>query len=183
MAMIPLGYMLKSVAERPDWLKAPAVRLVHSVSGCVSEDVADPDPEWRHNGWWFFDTAALVRQVADELGADPGRLTLFYYEAFDREYDHDAGDWLPYERNDDVETAVVPPARSTLRGFDVVSVRHHNQPEHSPLSCNHLAEQLPTNAFCLFDSLDEARVALEAGLFRNAEPGPYRIVAVHTVEG
>ena len=36
--MIPLGYMAKRVFARMDWLEAPQVSRICSVSSCISED-------------------------------------------------------------------------------------------------------------------------------------------------
>jgi hypothetical protein len=53
--MIPAGYMAKRVYKRPDWLKAPHVAEIYSVSGRISEDFADYINYWKHNGYWYFD--------------------------------------------------------------------------------------------------------------------------------
>lgn len=39
--MRPIGYMYKRVAAAPDWLKAPQVKDIYALSGCVSADFAD----------------------------------------------------------------------------------------------------------------------------------------------
>jgi hypothetical protein len=54
--MIPVGYMAKRVCRTPDWLGAPHVIDVYSVSGCISENFADYIQYWRHNGYWLFDS-------------------------------------------------------------------------------------------------------------------------------
>jgi len=69
-----------------------------------------------------------------------------------------------------------------LEGFDVVTFTAGNLPEHSPLSCNGLAENLPTNSHCLFDMFAEAETSLNSGRFEECEPGPYRIFAVFSVD-
>jgi hypothetical protein len=70
----------------------------------------------------------------------------------------------------------------SLRGFDVTTFSLNNSPECSPLSCNSLATSIPVNEHCLFNAFAEAKEALEAGLFENSEPGPYRVFAVYTVD-
>ena len=77
---------------------------------------------------------------------------------------------------------VVEPEKKTLAGFDVVSFSVGNSPECSPLSCNACAEELSTNEHCLFRTFDEARQAIENDRFQGCEPGPYRIVAVYSVD-
>ena len=76
----------------------------------------------------------------------------------------------------------MPPAKRHLEGFDVVSFYARNAPEHSPLSCNSIAEELPTNSHCLFESFDAAVANLNRGVFKTAEPGPYRIFSVYSIE-
>lgn len=182
--MIPLGYMLKSVASpAPHWMGSPGVTAVHSLSGCVSSDFAEYIPLWKHNGWWLFDTPGAVKDAAAELGVATDGLSLFYYEAFDQQYDDDKKSWQPFaaESGGSFTTGVVQPNTATLSGFDVVNFFSQTSPECSPLSCNGLAAALPVNERCLFDSFDEAHAAVESGKFENAEPGPYRIVAVYLV--
>lgn len=179
--MIPLGYMLKTVtAPAPDWMGAPYVTAVHSMSNCVSSDFGDYIPLWRHNGWWLFDTAEKAWSAAEILGRDGDPLELFFYEAFCEQFDDETSSWIPFAP-DEFLTDVVPPQTSTLSGYDVVTFFAGTSPECSPLSCNGLASSSPVNQRCLFDSLSEAQSALESGAFRNTEPGPYRIIAVRLV--
>ena len=56
-----------------------------------------------------------------------------------------------------------------------------NMPECSPLSCNYLARELPTNSHCLLNSFEDAEKNVTNGTFNNSEPGPYRIFAVYSV--
>jgi hypothetical protein len=181
-AMIPLGYMLKRVASpAPDWMGAPYVVEVHSLSGCVSLDLEDYVTIWQHNGWWLFDTADKAREAAAALKIDVGPLRLFYYEAFYRQFNEFSSSWEAFEPHQ-FPTDVVPPQRSELSGFDVVTFFLGTSPECSPLSCNSLAASVPVNRWCLFGTLEGARAALEDGSVRNTEPGPNRIIAVYAVE-
>jgi hypothetical protein len=88
--MIPVGYMFKTVSPRPDWLKAAGVADIYSLSGCVSEYFTDYIDFWKHNGYWRFDSPAIMRDIAAKVGLDLSQMTLFYYEAFDEEFDGDA---------------------------------------------------------------------------------------------
>ena len=180
--MIPLGYMLKQVAATPEWMKAPQVKQVFSVSNCVSRDFADYVPRWRHNGWWLFDSPAALHALAADMHVPVAGLTMFYYEAFEQEYDADKKAWTAIASEPDVPTNVQIPASKHLQGFDVVTFTVHTTPECSPLSCNALAAEIGTNPSCLLDSLERARALLESGAFDNSEPGPFRIVAVYTLE-
>jgi hypothetical protein len=181
--MIPLGYMLKNVASPPpDWMKASAVRAVHSLSNCVSADFSDYIPLWKHNGWWLFDTPGAVKKAAAEEGVSSDKLALFYYEAFDEQYNDEADCWESFGPEASFPTAVVPPISAVLSGYDVVTFYVGTSPECSPLSCNALASELRVNERCLFDSFEEAYAAVAQGKFKDSEPGPYRIVAVYSVE-
>ena len=56
--------MAKKVANKPDWLKAPLVTDVYSVSGCISEDFADYIEYCKHNGYRLFDSPEIICGVA-----------------------------------------------------------------------------------------------------------------------
>jgi hypothetical protein len=180
--MRPLGYLYKKVAKRPDWLKANQVEDIYALSGCISEDFADYVNYWRHNGYWLFDSPEVIESLAQEHSISLEGTCLFYYEAFEKEFDDTIGQWVPYEPENSFETNVRKPVEYHLEGFDVTNFTVHTSPECSPLSCNSLAENIPTNKHCLFNTFDEAKSAVEGGQFENAaEPGPYRIVAVYIV--
>jgi hypothetical protein len=181
--VIPAGYLYKQVAARPDWLGKPDLpQHIYSMSSHISRDFAEYVDLWRHNGFWLFDRPEIIEEIAAELGIGLGGLTCFYYEEHDLQYDMEGGRWLPVKPEEDMPTAVERPVHSTLEGYDIVTFSMGNSPECSPLSCNAMAAEVPVNEKCLFDDFDDARRALESGLFRNAEPGPCRIVAVHTVD-
>jgi len=181
-AMIPIGYLYKQVARRPDWLKADQVDDIYSLSGCESEDFADYINFWRHNGYWLFDSPQIIEALAREQKLSLAGMTLFYYEAFESEYDDKSARWRSYRPVSDFVTKVVPPEGKNLEGFDVTSFSVGTSPECSPLSCNALAETIPTNRHCLFNTFDEARQAIETGQFERCEEGPYRIIAVYRVD-
>jgi hypothetical protein len=178
--LIPAGYMAKRVAARPDWLSADRVKDIYSVSGCISEDFADDISFWQHNGYWFFDSPQAIQRLAQEASIDLAGTTLFYYEAHDRQFDDERDEWTTFEPDGSVRTSVQALAQKVLQGIDVVSVSMGAAPECSPLSCNSLASEVETNEHCLLPALDSAKLLLERGAFRNCEPGPYRIFAVHT---
>ena len=178
--MIPVGYMAKRVAKRAAWLGAPHVTDVYSVSNCVSKDFADYIPFWKHNGYWFFDSPAIIKTVAQENSIALSGATLFYYEAYEREFDGE--NWNSYGPDPSTPTNVVAPRKKELQGFDVVNFTARTSPECSGLSCNSLATELHTNSHCLFDSFEHARDLVGNGAFNNSEPGPYRIFAIYTVD-
>jgi hypothetical protein len=174
--------MYKRVAAAPDFLRALHVADIYSVSCHVSDNFADYIDFWRHNGYWLFDSPAGIRALASKQSISLDGLRLFYYEAYELQYDGETASWVPFEREASFETNVQPPGASTLEGFDVVTFSTGTAPECSPLSCNALAANISTNSHCLLPSLDAAVRALESGGFDNSEPGPYRIIAVYSVD-
>jgi hypothetical protein len=178
--MTPAGYMAKHVEKKPDWLKASQVDDVYSVGSCVSDFFADYVSYWRHNGYWLFDSPEIIRTVAAENSIPLEGMSLFYYEAHEAEFDNDH--WQEFAPDPSLSTNVIPPSRKRLEGFDVVSFSARNIPECCPLSCNSMAEELHTNAHCLFESFVEAETNINKGAFNDCEPGPYRILSVHSVD-
>jgi hypothetical protein len=178
--MIPAGYMAKHVRLRPDWLKAPHVSGVYSVSGCISEDFADYINFWKHNGYWLFNSPAVIKSVAEEHSISLNGTTLLFYEVHAMEFD--GAKWSAFRYQESLETHVVSPEATQLLGFDVVTFYCRTSPEHSPLSCNGLAETIPTNEHCLIRSFEEAESGLNNGQFLKSEPGPYRIMSVHSID-
>jgi hypothetical protein len=178
--MIPHGYMAKHVCKRPDVLNSPEVVDIYSVSNCINDDFADYIGYWKHNGYWLFDSPEVIRTVARENSINVQGAALFYYEGHEMEFDGES--WQSFAPESSFATRVSPPARMRLEGFDVVTFWARNAPEHSPLSCNGLAEELHTNTHCLFDSFDEAETSINTGKFTKCERGPYRIFAVYSVD-
>lgn len=179
--MIPAGYMAKFVADRPEWLEAVGVEDIYSVSGCVSCCFADYYVEWKHNGFWLFDSIDMIRQLAFEKAIDLSNAKFFYYEIYERQFD-DHGDEEAVRTTDlPFATNVSMLETKTLEGFDVVTFYAGAAPECSPLSCNGLAKEHKVNRHCLLGSLEEAIAHLKRGDFKNSEPGPYRIFSVYSV--
>jgi hypothetical protein len=173
--------MYKRIRPAPQWLDAPQVVDVYSLSNHVSEDFADYIDYWGHNGYWLFDSPAAIQALAEEHSIPLDGLKLFYFEAHDVQYDGDAGKWVTFEADSSFETKVQPPRSSTLEGFDVVTFSMGNRPECSPLSCNSVAARVSTNAHCLFPTIEAAIRTIEEGRFNNTEPGPYRVIGVYSV--
>ena len=180
--MIPAGYMAKNVVSRPEWLKAERVADIYSVSNCTSSNFADYINYWKHNGFWFFDSPEVIRQVAKEHSLDLTRTSLFYYEVHELEYDENEGLWESFAPEPSFTTQIIEPKAKNLDGYDVVTFSVRTSPECSPLSCNYLATKVETNPHCLLSSLEQAQQLLEQGKFKNTEPGPYRIFAVYSVQ-
>ena len=179
--MIALGYMAKRIVERPDWLDVPTVRDVYAVSNCISPDFADYTTFWSYNGFWFFDKPSQITRLCAQHGIPLDDLTFVCYEAHPQQFNTNDHTWHDFGPDPEIKTDVSPPISPQLLGFDIVTYSMQNSPECSPLSCNHVAKDVRVNAHCLFDSLDYAIQCLETGVFDNAEPGPMRIVAVHSL--
>ena len=174
--------MYKRIRATPQWLDAPHVVDVYSLSSHVSEDFVDYINYWRHNGYWLFDSPATIHALAEEHSIPLDGLKLFYFEAHDLQYDDASGVWVTFEADSSFETQIQPPGTCTLEGFDVVTFSMGASPECSPLSCNCVATQVATNTHCLFPTFEAAIRAIEEGCFKNTEPGPYRVVGVYSVD-
>ena len=127
-----------------------------------------------------FDSPEIISSIAKEHSIPIEGTLLFYYEAY--EFEFDDGSWLAHSPEGSLPTSIVTPSHKKLEGFDVVSFYARNSPECSPLSCNSMADELPTNAHCLFSSFDEAETNIKNGMFKDCEPGPYRILSVYSVD-
>ena len=180
--MIPVGYMAKWVSTCPEWLQAEGVVDVYSVSACISSDFADYIPYWKHNGYWFFDSPVIIQQLAQKNDIELEGTTLFYYDVHELAFDETQSQWTRFQPEASFPTDVIVPEKKVLEGYDVVTFFAGSSAECSPLSCNALATDTKTNQHCLLFSLEQAQNLLESGMFKNAEPGPYRIFAIYSVE-
>jgi len=179
--VISAGYLAKRIVQPPEWLNAPEVKDIYSVSNCISGDFMDYIKFWRHNGYWFFDNPKVIQTLSLENSVDLDGLTFFYYEVYEKEFDEERKEWMSFE-GEAFPTNVIQPASKEFHGYDVVTFNVGTNPECSPLSCNHLASEIRTNSHCLLESFDKARESLESGKFDRSEPGPFRIFAVYTVD-
>lgn len=179
--MIPVGYMAKRVSIRPELIDAGHVEDIYSVSGCLSEDFADYIDYWKHNGYWFFDSPEIIREISQQHAIDLAGTCVFYYEVYELEFDEAEGRWRPFQPDGAFSTNAIVPSRKSLEGHDVVTFSAGTCAECSPLSCNSLASHVETNRHCLLDSLERAQELLVQGTFRNSEPGPFRIMAVYSI--
>lgn len=187
--MIPAGYLLKRIAPPPGWLPAPHIVDVCSVSGCVNENVVELQKSWLHNGFGLANDPQMLLRAGQAGGAVKDAI-LFYYEVFEQEIESDGWSidptsWRPISRlrSATVETRVEPVPKASaakLLGYDLVV--SNDFLEHSPLSCNSVAVELGANAHCLFDTLDQARRAVDEGGFGGGcEDGVYRIMSVSMI--
>jgi hypothetical protein len=179
--MMPAGYMFKKVISRPAWLEAADIDDIFSLSGCVSGNFTDYINYWKHNGYWLFDSPAVMEKIAEENNLALGGMTPFYYEVFKEEFDENSRRWSAFKPELSFRTNVEEPKWAQLAGYDVATFTAGASPECSPLSCNGLAAGVTVNRHCLFESFEQAKGSLEAGKFDHSGPGPFRIFAVHTL--
>jgi hypothetical protein len=180
--MIPVGYLAKRVFRRPDWHNAADVADLYSVSSCISRDFADYIKYGKHNGYWLFDSPKIIQDLAAEIGIDLAETTLFFYEAYELQIDETSGRWTEISPDSSFPTQVVLPKSKALVGYDIVTYSCGTTAECSPLSCNQLALEVETNQHCLITSFERAKQLIEEGKFHNSEPGPFRILEVHTTD-
>jgi hypothetical protein len=170
-----VGYFPKHVVARPEWLEAPDVVDVHSVSVCVSPGPENWVLKWLHNALGFFDTqeAALAA-----IPAGAPQMTMFAYKVAPIRYDDGKPEEWPWPSIAPAPAPLPPTFRSV--GFDAVSKIQDDVLgfECSPLSCNGLAGAWHANPHCLLDSLELATQAARAFSLGGAEPGPYYVFEV-----
>ena len=180
-SMRPVGYMYKRISLRPEWLGVPSVVDIYSASSCISHDFCDYINYWKHNGYWLFNSPAVMENLAAEHAFSLSDCTLFYYEAYDFQFIQTDRVWAEFFPIEDFVTDVLKPVSPKLEGYDVSTFLCANKPECSPLSCNYLARELTVNRHCLFATLEDAKLAIDGGKFENSESGPLRIFAVYSV--
>ncbi|MEI7177875.1 hypothetical protein [Pectobacterium carotovorum] len=113
--MIPVGYLAKRVALKPDWLNADQVKDIYSVSCCVSDAFCEYIQFWRHNGYWLFDSPEVIYSLAKEEGIDLADTTMFYYEAYEYQYDEEVLEWSLFEPEASFDTDVKIPRQRCCR--------------------------------------------------------------------
>ncbi|MCV6636840.1 hypothetical protein [Candidatus Albibeggiatoa sp. nov. NOAA] len=195
--MIPIGYLPKIIVKKPDCLNAENVIDIYSVGDCISGSFADYIDYWVHNGYWIFNSLEDIQNLVKQEGLSFAGTRMFYYEAYQYEFDQDNQKWLAFFPTQSIPTDVQMPTHKSLAGYDIVTFNRRTNPacsphscdyvalpEHSPLSCNYVAAEsgIVVNKHCLFHTFEEAKEALEMGVFEKAEPGLYRIFAVYTVD-
>ena len=177
-----IGYFARPAMARPDWLKAPQVEEICCFPACMIK--FDWINEWRHNAEWVFNTPELAWSVVPEpLHAE---CQTFGFRLFPVRYRLGRSEKYPLPAQSDADVMGLAPkpldSRFERLGYDLVPRSCENAFECSPLCCNHLAESVPINRYCLLDTAEEAFAlapTLEVpGQPMRGEPGPYHIVEV-----
>jgi hypothetical protein len=169
------GYFAKRVMACPAQLQAPTVREVCSVSDCMSSGPDGWVEHWKHNELGWFNTIADAMSVVPAAERSLYRLFAYRLEPF--VYHH--GTKVDLSIPADVHPEPIGPP-FVERGFDAVSTSSPSVlgPECSPLSCNDLAAEIPTNEFCLFPTGAAAQSGAQAFSIQQPEPGDYYVVQV-----
>lgn len=172
MRTVLIGYFPKKTARHLDWFRRQGVDEICSVSSCISKEPEKWIGRWKHNEMWVFDSPALAWSVVPE--AEREGFEMYAYRI------------APVEIADGNErTFTIPPISPEplsddfeSLGFDIVCRSCGTNFECSPLSCNELAEKIPTNRFCLIDDLAAALQVARGFDGIVCEPGPYFVVEV-----
>jgi hypothetical protein len=154
----------------------------------VNDNVVSPQDAQAHNSFGLANNPDVLASLAAQAGADVNEAAQFYYTAYERKlesdgWEFDAAEWQPRSPAASAAVAdnVLLPLKASLIGYDVVVFGDYL--EHSPLSCNAVAKQLPVNQHCLFDTLEEAVEATNTGAFgEGCEDGLYTVFAVNLVD-
>jgi hypothetical protein len=186
-----LGYTLKLVVARPDWLAPAQVDEICSVSNCISKA---PEPPERWTRWAFNDSTYYdTPELAERDGAEGVTYSMFALELYPLLFDGDRAIETPVVELLNSRSGVLPagPREGFVWiGYDVVGIRTAQAAaadqaaqlvgfDCSPLSCNSGATEIPVNRYCLLDTWDAA-VAVAVRCARGEfEPGPYVIMGVY----
>src|SRR5882672_3042280 len=156
--MIDAGYFHKRIVARPKEIDAPQVREVYSVSDHISSGPANWVECWIHNEFGWFNSIADATRVVPQ--PDQAAYRLFAYRV--APYIYRGGDRLDFQVPAHVRPVPIP-VDFVSRGFDAVSKSDQLTLglSCSPLSCNYLASEIPTNEFCLFPSVEAAAAGAE----------------------
>ncbi len=181
-----LGYQAKERLPKPDWLNVATVEEIASVSTCIARA---PDQFWTDNVFimmGYNETPELARQSITDNASytiNAYRILLFTADAgnFRRmttlELTNFGVSPLPGTIEQGVRPAPIPSDFEFL-GYDAVSDSGGCNLGCSPLSCNHMAEKIRVNRFCLIDRLEDAIAAARRFSIGEAEPGTYYVVEV-----
>jgi hypothetical protein len=173
--VIDAGYFAKRIAPKPEFLNAPGVREICSVSECISSGPDGWIERWLHNQFGWFNRAADAVRVIPQ--GDPRRYRLFGYRVLPEIFKN--GIRVALRIPADVRPDAIPSTFRSL-GFDSLNKSMDSVLglECSPLSCNSLAAEIQVNEFCLFRTLDAAIAGAERFSREQPEPGDYYVVEV-----
>lgn len=173
--MIDGGFFAKHIELRPEYMNAPGVREICSVSGCISSKPENWIELWLHNDWGWFN------RISDALRVVPqgreSQFRLFAYRLHPEVFT--ARGRVPIVLPENVQPEPITKEFRSL-GFDSAnkSMESVLGLECSPLSCNGMAAEIRANEFCLFEGLHEAIAGAERFALEQPEPGDYYVIEV-----
>ena len=173
--MIDAGFFAKRIEPRPEFLHAPGVREICSVSRCISSGPENWINLWLHNDLgWFNRISDAIRAIRP---GEESRYRVFAYRMYPEVFT--AGGRVPFTVPDNVRPEPIPTEFRSL-GFDSASKSMETVLglECSPLSCNRMADEIGANEFCLFRGLDEAIAGAQRFAAEQPEPGDYYVIEV-----
>jgi hypothetical protein len=168
--MMDAGYFARRIAVAPDWLKAPHVREICSVSECISAGPPGWIDRWQHNAFGWYNRMQDARQAVPAARAHEYRL--FAYRLHPEIFRQ--GRRMPLSVPADIRPEPIPGAFRSL-GFDAASKSSESGIglECSPLSCNGMARECPANELCLFPTIEAAMAGADRFSREQPEPGDY----------
>ncbi len=171
-----IGYFAMRRISPSECVNTPQVAEICTVSDCIGRTDWDWINEWRHNAAWVFDSPELAWSVVPQQLRESCDMYAFCLFPVHYEFGSRSSAAIPDVKPVPMDTSF------TKLGYDLASSSTGNGFEHSPLSCNGLADTVPTNRYCLLDTAEEAFAlapTLEMpGQPPRGEPGPYFIVEV-----
>ena len=173
--MIGAGFFPKRIEPRPEFLRAPGVREICSVSTCISSGPENWIAHWLHNDFgWFNRMSDAVRIIPS--GQD-SHYRLFAYRMYPEVFTARGRVSLTVPEN--VKPELIPDEFRSL-GFDSASKSMETVLgfDCSPLSCNGMAAEIGANEFCLFRGLNAAIAGAQRFAAEQPEPGDYYVIEV-----
>lgn len=172
--LVQIGYFAKRAAPVPDYLGAVGVTELCSVSECLAKGPPGWLDAWKHNEFYFFNDAVDAWSVVPP--GDRREFHLFAYRLLPALFDEGQREPLVLPK-----LCVQPMDAAFVQlGYDAVSRSSDSLFECSPLSCNHLAETVAVNRYCLLADFDAAAdlATFCSTTASRCEPGPYAVVEV-----
>jgi hypothetical protein len=173
--MVDAGFFAKRIAPKPEFLRAPGVREICSVSQCISSGPEKWIDLWLHNDLGWFNRIADAVCVIPAL--ENSQYRVFAYRLYPEVFTKSGR--VPFVNPGNVQPEPIPGGFRRL-GFDSASKSMASVLglECSPLSCNGMAAELAVNEFCLFAELSDAIAGAERFAAEQPEPGDYYVVEV-----
>jgi hypothetical protein len=174
MEFILIGYAPKKTQRHVEWL--PQVDEIASASDCISGGPGWDVTNWSHNNYWLYSTRALATDILpDSAWEESHSYEMYAFKLFPIVVDQGQIQDAPVQ----VEEVEPLDETSEFLGYDAVSRSQGNSFECSPLSCNSAANEMKTNRYCLFSTLEEALAGAQKFSSQPYEPGPYYVVEVY----